>query len=118
MIDFRCWYCNKRHQFPREKIGHRFKCSCAYRLRVPGKSGGNCRTLSLLDLFLERIVYALGGAFIGLFVALALFRVLLFRPGWWPMFPSLIGVGFLLGALGGEAGIRLIRRILGNEDER
>jgi hypothetical protein len=118
MIDFRCWYCNKRHQFPREKIGQRFKCSCAYNLCVPRKSGGNCRSLSLLDLFLERIVYALGGAFIGLVVGLVAARSLLVGFHLWQLLATLIAMGFVLGAVGGEAGIRALRRMLGSKDDR
>jgi hypothetical protein len=49
MINFRCWYCNRRYAVAEQRVGERLTCSCKSLLRVPRKSGGNCRVRTLTD---------------------------------------------------------------------
>jgi hypothetical protein len=63
-IHFRCWYCNKRYARAGDGIGERFTCTCKL-LRVPRRSGGNCRVKTPFDWLVETVVYGGGGALVG-----------------------------------------------------
>jgi len=66
MIEYRCWYCNRRHGAPRDCIGRQVACHCGYLLRVPRQSGGSCRVKTLLDWLVEAVVYGGAGGLLGL----------------------------------------------------
>jgi hypothetical protein len=109
MIDFRCWYCNRRHRASKDRIGERITCHCGYPLRVPPRSGGNCRVKTLLDWLVEAVVYGGGCALLGLGIDALLFSrlhiwlveqyVALFILAAIPL------AGFLFGFLGGERAV-------------
>ena len=65
MIEFHCWYCNRRHTAPKGRVGERITCGCQYPLRVPKRSGGACRIKTGLDRFVEAAVYGGGGGLLG-----------------------------------------------------
>lgn len=65
MIEFRCWYCNRRHARPRAHVGQTFACSCNESLRVPARSGDSARVFSLGGFLISRLVYGGGGALLG-----------------------------------------------------
>src|SRR5437763_1208997 len=105
MIDFRCWYCNRRYWLPEQRIGERLSCSCKHELRVPKRSGGNCRVKALADWFVEALVYGGGGAVLGLLLSLLIMSqatVLSQLPYTGMIVPGLTVLGFLGGLLGGE----------------
>jgi hypothetical protein len=125
MVEFRCWYCNRKHSMPQRKVGKQFRCSCSNELRVPRYSGGKCRVKSLADWAIEAAVYGGGGALLGLGLALlilaGLLRFLFIQSttvAWIVLLPLPL-LGFLLGLLGGERAInwigRLIRRVDSDE---
>jgi hypothetical protein len=130
-IQFRCWYCNRKHEMPLKGIGKTVHCSCGYHLRVPRFSGGKCRIKTLADWAVEALVYGGGGAFLGGGLGL-LFTAVVFGVGFgartvdggsgiglfilsWGLIIGLAGLGFLIGLLFGERGIgwigRLIRKV-------
>jgi len=121
MISFRCWYCNKSYLKPEDQVGDYFVCSCKNTLRVPKRSGGNCRVKTFTDRLVEAVVYGGAGSLLGFFLAVALFP-----PVW---FPGRFGVrvavvvgmtllGFVLGLLTGEAGVNWVGRIIRDRQER
>jgi hypothetical protein len=69
MIEFRCWYCNRRHTAPKSRVGERIVCGCQYPLRVPKRSGGSCRVKTLVDWLVEIVVYGGAGGAVGFCVA-------------------------------------------------
>ncbi len=114
MIQFRCWYCNKAHAREEARVGERFACTCKNTLRVPRRSGGNCRVKTLTDRVIEALVYGGGGGLLGcgLGVLIASLTVRAFRTpllSWAPI-AGLTLVGFLIGLFGGERGINWIGR--------
>ena len=120
MIQFRCWYCNKKYSMSEERIGERLTCTCEQKLRVPKRSGGNCRVKTVIDWLVEAIVYGGGGALLGLGLAILLLSQMrgssLVTSG-----PGLIGVftlvGFVFGLLGGERGINWIGRMIRDQED-
>jgi hypothetical protein len=138
VIEFRCWYCNRRHMAPKSRIGERITCACQYPLRVPARNGGACRIKTGVDRFLEAAVYGGGGGLIGFCLGvlvlgiggdlLRLYPFGLPIPRDWQLtgflvllwatlaVPTLIGA--LIGLLGGERGINWIGRLWrGMEDQ-
>src|SRR5262245_4946211 len=124
MIEFRCWYCNRKHSMPQSLIGKQFRCRCKSDLRVPRYSGGKCRVKTLADWAVEAVVYGGGGALLGAWLGLLVFSLVLyglhgaaaeFFLGGWILIGGLAVVGFLFGVIFGERGInwigRLIRRV-------
>lgn len=120
MIEFRCWYCNKKYAKREEHIGERFPCACKNLLRVPKRNGGNCRVKTAMDWLVEAVVYGGAGALLGLGLSLLIvgrFRMLGPRQGWM-LIPMLTLVGFVAGLLGGEAGINWIGRMIRERENR
>jgi hypothetical protein len=115
MIQFRCWYCNRRYAVPEKRTGERLTCSCERLVRVPKRSGGNCRVKTLVDWLIEAVLYGGGGALLGFGLALLLVSQAF---GLCPL--EFAGVlvavltlaGFLLGLLGGERGINWVGRMI------
>jgi hypothetical protein len=136
-IQFRCWYCNRKHEMPMKGIGKTVRCSCGYDLRVPRYSGGKCRMKTLADWAVEALVYGGGGALLGGGLGL-LFTAAVFGVGFgartvgvgadagiwlfvlsWGLIVGLACLGFLIGLLFGERGInwfgRFIRKVDSDE---
>jgi hypothetical protein len=110
MIEFRCWYCNRRFAKSENRIGERFACNCKRMLRIPRRNGGNCRVKTLVDWLVEAIVYGGGGALLGFgFAVVCLNRAALHAI---PMIAALTIFGFLIGLFGGESGINWIGRLI------
>jgi hypothetical protein len=113
MLQFRCWYCNKRYAVADERAGERLTCTCRERLRVPRRSGGSSRDRRLADWCVEFAVYGGGGALLGFLVAVVIVSRLglLGRFGLGPyggraaLIALLTALGFLAGGLGGERGV-------------
>src|SRR5580704_13978954 len=121
MIQFRCWYCNKRYTIPEQRIGEQFLCTCKQRLRVPRRSGGGCRVKTIVDWGVEAVVYGGGGALLGLGLALLILgqsRGLIGPRGGWPLLLALPTSGFLLGLFGGERGINWIGQMIRDREKR
>jgi hypothetical protein len=119
MIEFRCWYCNRRHRAPEARIGERRACNCSHKLRVPKRSGGNCRVKTITDRLVEAVVYGGGGALLGLGLALVVLYCLLrlaLLEGGWVVLMGLPAAGFLIGFFGGEAGVRMLMGMYGDRD--
>jgi hypothetical protein len=121
MIQFRCWYCHRRYAVEGRRAGESFACSCKHLLRVPRRSGGNCRVKSAVDWLVEGVVYGGGGALLGLVLALLLLSQVpgaaLVRRGWL-LIPGLTLAGFLFGLLGGERGVNWVGRQLREREGR
>jgi hypothetical protein len=121
MIQFRCWYCNKRYSVPEARIGQRLTCTCQRLLRVPRSSGGPCRVKTLTDWVVEGLVYGLGGGFVGMALAVLILSQsyrfgVVYRA--WVLVPALTLLGLLVGLLGGERGIGWLRRIIRDREDR
>jgi hypothetical protein len=116
MIHFRCWYCNRRYLYQEKEAGLRFACSCGQRLKVPRRSGENCRCKGPADFLVEFAVYGFGGAAVGLLAGFILVaKVFAFGFEW--LVPVGLGViGFLVGGLGGERGINWLGSALRRQD--
>lgn len=119
MVEFRCWYCNRKHKMPHDRIGSRFTCACSYPLRVPRYSGGKCRIKSVADWAVEAIVYGGGGALLGLCLGLLAVALLLyggigrdFVAVGWILVASLTSIGLFIGLIFGERGINWIGRLI------
>src|SRR5205085_1398270 len=101
MIAFRCWYCNRAYTLPEARSGERILCTCKNPLRIPKRSGGNCRIKTLVDRLVEAVVYGGGGGLLGFglgaLICLQVYPKALLYVG-----PALALPGFLIGLLGGE----------------
>jgi hypothetical protein len=124
MIEFRCWYCNRRYHRPREQVGKTIKCSCDNLLRVPRRNGGNCRVKAAVDWLVEGIVYGGGGGLLGFCSSLLVLRSMprhmghtLFQDGVL-VIPLLTLVGFLIGLLGGERGMNWVGQMIRGQENR
>jgi hypothetical protein len=121
MIHFQCWYCNRKLAAGYERIGERRVCSCGERYRVPRRNGVAWRDKSILDRFLEFIVYGFGGGFLGVLLGAIIFRFTpwILRSGSTRLIliasPAIIG--FLAGGLFGERGINWIGSHLRNLED-
>src|SRR5262245_22337230 len=126
MIEFRCWYCNKRYKVPEERVGEQLDCSCQNRLRGPRRRGGRCRIKSLSDWLVEAVVYGGGGALVGFGLAALILGQVAGRSGagaavgarGWPIFVGLTLLGFVLGTLGGERGITWIGEMIRDQEKK
>src|SRR5262249_38282226 len=128
-IEFRCWYCNRKHSMSESKVGERFHCACRNELQVPWYSGGKCRVKTLADWAVEAVVYGGGGALLGGGFGLFLLMVLSYGLRgvafsildivWsWIIIGGPAILGFLIGLLFGERGINWIGRLIrGLEDD-
>jgi hypothetical protein len=113
MIEFRCWYCNRRFAKSEKRIGERFTCNCKRMLRVPKRNGGNCRVKTPVDWIVESVVYGGGGAFLGFgFAVLCVSRVPARAVHSIPIIAALTVFGFFFGLFGGEPGINWIGRLI------
>jgi hypothetical protein len=121
MIRFRCWYCNKRYAVPEERIGERLDCTCEQRLRVPRRSGGNCRLRTPIDWLVEALVYGGGGALLGFGLAIMILAMLPLgtpRSGWFLiLIPALALLGLCVGLFGGERGINWIGQMIRDREQ-
>ena len=122
-IEFRCWYCNRKHTMPLKGIGKTIRCSCSNELRVPRYSGGKCRVKTMADWAVEAVVYGGGGAFLCGGIGFLLAAVIIdvgrdassFILGW-GITIGLAAIGFLIGLLFGERGINWIGRLIRKVD--
>jgi hypothetical protein len=115
MIRFRCWYCNKSYAVTEHRIAERITCTCERPLRVPKRSGGTCRVKTLVDWLVEVVVYGIGGALLGLGLALLIlsqFRGASGLIAGWVLVAALTLVGFAAGLLGGERGVNWVGRLI------
>jgi hypothetical protein len=119
MIQFCCWYCNKRYALPKQRVGERLTCTCQRLLRVPARSGGYSRVKTAADWLVEVAVYGVGGALLG--AGLGTF----FLSQWPPRPPALVeevlvvalaAVGFLAGLFGGERGVNWVGRMIREQE--
>jgi hypothetical protein len=90
-------------------------CSCKNTLRVPRRSGGNCRVKTLVDRLVEAVVCGGGGALLGFCLAILILSqlrgLLLFRRTW-TFVVGLTALGFVAGLLGGERGVFWLGRMI------
>ena len=126
MIKFRCWYCNKYHSAPEQRIGQQITCSCKYPLRIPRRSGGSCKVRRPVDWVVEVVVHAGGGGLLGLGLAVLILSQLRLGdgersvglPGGKYLIVGLTAAGFFIGLFGGERGINWIGRMIREWEER
>ena len=120
MIQFRCWYCNRRYTVAKTRVGERLICHCKQRLKVPARDGASSRDRSIVDWCVETAVYGGGGAILGcLFGVFFLGRLRFFfrAQNAWPFILATTVVGFVAGFFCGERGINWIGRMIRNNDE-
>jgi hypothetical protein len=122
MIEFRCWYCNRRFSMKDDRIGQQLTCTCKRLLKVPKKSGGNCRVKTPTDWLVETLVYGGGGALLFFFFALMVLRFMprgrgMFGFGWIFLSGSTL-FGLAFGALGGERGLTWLGRMFRDLDDK
>lgn len=120
MIEFRCWYCNKKYLVPEDRIGQRRRCRCGRRIKVPRYDGGSSRARTLGEWLIEAGIYGGGLSLLCMAVACGLAG-----RGFGPRLVSVYfvlicgTVGFLAGAFGGERVIDWVgQRIRNWEDDR
>jgi hypothetical protein len=121
MIDFRCWYCNRRYTVAEQRTGERLTCSCQRPLRIPRSSGGNSQVKTVSDRVVEAVVYGGGGALLGLGLAVLILsqvREIDLGVGGAVVMAVLTGVGFLAGLLGGERGVNWVGRMIRNRESQ
>jgi hypothetical protein len=122
MIQFRCWYCNKRYTMPEQRIGDRLPCTCKNLLRVPRRNNGYCRVKSVTDWLVEAVVYGGGGAFLGFGLAVLILSqsrgLIVTRRGSWALLATLTLAGFLAGLLGGERGLNWVGRMIRDRENQ
>ena len=118
MIQFRCWYCNKRFNLSEQRIGERITCTCKNVLRVPKYDNGYCRVKTLVDWLVEGLVYGGCGAILGLGLALLLLRGFAIVYISWVIIPVLMLMGFLAGLFGGERGINWLGEMIRGQENR
>ena len=121
MIQFRCWYCNRRYSKSEQQVGQRLTCSCERLLRVPKRSGGYCRVKSAVDWLVEAIVYGGAGALLGFGLAVLFLsqgRGFAMSGLSWVLVAGLTLLGFLAGLLGGESGINWVGQLIRDRENR
>jgi hypothetical protein len=118
VIQFRCSACGKRYARPEAQIGETFICTCKERLRVPKRSGASARCRTLGDLCIEFAVYGTGGGILGFLLGVVIVSHIFFVRGRWVLVVGLTVAGFLVGGLGGEAGINWIGRMIRDREQR
>lgn len=118
MIDFRCWYCNKRYTKLDTQIGLQFECSCKHRLKVPRRSGGRNRVKTPLDRFVEAAVYGGGGGLLGFSLGLLIASQLVLMRQTIRIVVATSLAGFLIGLFGGERGINWLGRMIREREQQ
>jgi|ERR1043165_707000 hypothetical protein len=122
MIEFRCWWCRRRYNVKANHVGERITCSsCKNLLRVPKRSGGNCRVKSVVDWIVETLVCGGGGALLGFCISLltltGLFGMVWVEVAWF-LIVGFTCVGLVAGLLFGERGIDWLGNIIRNLENR
>jgi hypothetical protein len=124
MIQFRCWFCNKRYVVSEEDIAQRITCTCTRLLKVPKRSHGNSRVKTAMDWLVEVLVFGLGGALLGFGLAVLILSQwpgsdlpFLFLDSWY-FFATLTVLGFLAGLLGGERGVNWLGQRIRDRENR
>jgi hypothetical protein len=113
MIQFRCWFCNKRYAVADQRAGERMMCTCARPVRVPKQNGGSSKVRTATDWVVEIILCGGGGALLGAclaFVIISRIQLPAILLGRWYLLAGLTLVGFLVGAFGGMRGLDWIGR--------
>ena len=118
MIDFRCWYCNKRYTKPDAQCGHRFDCSCKHVLKVPRRSGGRSRVKTPLEWLVEAAVYGGGGGLLGFGLGLLIASQMILIRRTVYIVSAFTTAGFLIGLFGGERGINWLGRLIREREQR
>jgi hypothetical protein len=118
MIQFRCWFCNKRYAVPEVRAGERLTCSCRRLLRVPRHSGGNSRARTATDWLVESVVYGGGGALLGLGLSLLVLSRVRFARYGWAVVLACTAAGFLAGLIGGERGVNWMGRMIRDREQQ
>ena len=118
MIQFRCWFCDKRFALSEQRAGERFSCSCKRLLRVPRRSGGNSRARTLTDWLAEGFVYGGGGALLGLGLALLIISRVRFARYGWLLVVICTALGFFAGLFGGERGMNWLGRMIREREDQ
>ncbi len=108
MILFRCWFCNRSYAKPDDQVGVRFACGCGRRVKVPKRSGGPSKALSLTDWLLESLVYGGACGLIGFALSIAIFARLPFVRRPVEIVAAFTLFGFAVGTLFGERGVNWI----------
>jgi DNA-directed RNA polymerase subunit RPC12/RpoP len=118
-IRYRCWYCNRQYDSPNTKSGERIKCSCGHTLKVPRRSYGRTRCLTVGERLIEMFVYGFGGAllfFLGsLFVVSRVYglgaenRIMIIA--------ATTVSGFLLCGFGGEPVVNYFGRMIRDRED-
>ena len=111
MIQFRCWYCNKKYAVNSQHIGESITCTCTSTCAAPSAAAADARVKTPVDFLVEIVVYGLGGAFLGFGLAV----LILSRAWFWnrgsglTFVVTLTIVGFLAGLFGGGSTGRATR---------
>jgi hypothetical protein len=120
VILFRCWKCHRKYTKPDAAVGERFPCSCDNVLRVPKRSGGNCRVKTLVDRLVEAVVCGGGGALLAFGLAVLVLSRMPIRAAFfgseWFVTGMTLGGG-VLGALFGERAIDWIGQIIRDREQ-
>jgi hypothetical protein len=114
MIEFRCWYCHRRHALAATHVREVKPCSCGRLFRVPTRRGGRSRYRSLNDRLAETVIYGGGGALLGFLLALVClsdWRISLQGEGQ-GVVPTFTIIGLILGVVAGERGVNWIGRMI------
>lgn len=121
MIDFRCWYCDRRYSLPETQRGEKLQCrACQANMRVPAESGGNSRHRTLADRMIEFAIYGSGGAVLGFLLAWVLISRVYWYGDLWPALAVIAVctiVGMVAGGMLGEAGIVWLGKYIRRTEE-
>ncbi len=120
MIQFRCSSCGKRYGMAENRIGNLLTCTCGQHLKVPRSSGASAKYRTWGDLFIELLVYGVGGGLLGFGLGVLIASQIARAGGarLWPMIAGLTLAGFLIGGFGGERGIHFIGKMIRDREER
>ena len=120
MIQFRCWYCNRRFARPEADARKQFLCTCGRPAKVPRRSGGSSKVRSPGDWVAEFLVYGGVGAGAGFVIGWTiLYRFRATGAGGLDLVIASTVVGLVLGVLFGEVGMNWVgQRIRDRENER
>src|SRR5436190_16577221 len=116
MIQFRCWKCHRKYAKAAAAAGERFICTCENILRVPKRSGGNCRVKTMTDRLVEAFVCGGGGALLGFGLAVVIMSRLPVRSAF--VIAAMTIAGGLAGFLCGERAIDWIGKLIRDNGRR